>query len=421
MSNLPSIGILHYSAPPVVGGVEAVINAQSSLLLEHGYPTTVIAGRGSASALPDGIHFIEMPALDSQNLQILATSQELIQGRVPPDFDVISQQVEDDLRPVLREQDILIVHNVLTKHFNLPLTAALFRLISRGDTHGVIAWCHDLTWTSPHSRSQVHPGYPWDLLRRGWPGVAYVTVSEERRQELAGLFEWPEDQIRVIYNGVNPDTILGLSAEGRLLIDRLRLQQAGLVLLLPVRITQAKNIEYALRVVAALAEAGCEPRLIVTGPPDPHDPENTAYFHSLLELRDLLGLHEEARFVYESSIQPGEPYFITSSLVAELYRSSDLLFMPSHREGFGMPVLEAGLIGLPIISAPFPAAMEIGGQDILIFDPEKESPIDLAERIRRFADSSPVIRLRRRVRKELTWEAIFNRQIQPLLLQVGER
>jgi hypothetical protein len=42
----PPIAILHYSAPPVVGGVEAVIAAHVKTFQEAGYPVTVIAGRG---------------------------------------------------------------------------------------------------------------------------------------------------------------------------------------------------------------------------------------------------------------------------------------------------------------------------------------------------------------------------------------
>ena len=38
--------ILHYSAPPVVGGVEAVISAHAEVFQRNGYPVTVVAGRG---------------------------------------------------------------------------------------------------------------------------------------------------------------------------------------------------------------------------------------------------------------------------------------------------------------------------------------------------------------------------------------
>src|SRR5690606_12542189 len=70
----------------------------------------------------------------------------------------------------------------------------------------------------------------------------------------------------------------------------LGLLDAGLNVLMPVRVTQAKNIEYALRVTAALKAAGQRPRLIVTGPPDPHDAQSMACFRSLLALRQELGV-----------------------------------------------------------------------------------------------------------------------------------
>jgi hypothetical protein len=64
-----------------------------------------------------------------------------------------------ETRSILRRFDHLIVHNVFTKHFNLPLTAALFELLDAQRIPHCIAWCHDFTWTSPHSRSKVHAGY----------------------------------------------------------------------------------------------------------------------------------------------------------------------------------------------------------------------------------------------------------------------
>ena len=47
---------------------------------------------------------------------------------------------------------------------------------------------------------------------------------------------------------------LALSQPGEALIERLGLWESDLVLLMPVRITQAKNIEYAIQVTAALKQ-----------------------------------------------------------------------------------------------------------------------------------------------------------------------
>ncbi|MEA3341134.1 MAG: glycosyltransferase family 4 protein, partial [Chloroflexota bacterium] len=283
-----------------------------------------------------------------------------------------------------------------------------------------LAWCHDFTWASPHSRSKVHPGYPWDLLRTYRPDVNYIVVSERRQRALASLFGCPAEEIRVIYNGVDPKNLLGLSEEGDALATRLNLLENDLILLMPVRVTQAKNIEYALRVIAALKAEGCRPKLIVTGPPDPHDAQSMAYFQSLQRSRQQLDIVEEMRFVFESGPEPDRPYTIDAQVVGDLFRMSDVMFMSSHREGFGMPVLEAGLLGVPVVCTDMPAAEEIGGADVILLDANKD-PAHVAGQILTWAEQSPLHRLRRRVRRDYTWRAIFHRDIQPMLTYARER
>jgi glycosyltransferase involved in cell wall biosynthesis len=409
------IAILHYSAPPVVGGVEAVMQAHMQLLVQAGYRVTVIAGRGATTSLPPETQFISIPLMDTQHPQVAEASALLERGEVPPNFDDLVNQLITALTAIISQFDTLIIHNIFTKHFNLPLTAALHYLLDADRLQHCIAWCHDFTWTSPNSRSKVFPGYPWDLLRTYRSDITYVVVSRSRQQALAALLECPLEEVHVVYNGVNPQVLLGLSNAGYALVNRLDLLESDLNLLMPVRVTQAKNVEYALKVVAALKSRGSRPKLILTGPPDPHDAESMAYFHSLQMLREQLGVEKEMRFVFESGPEPDQPFTIDENVVGDLYRVSDVLFMPSHREGFGMPVLEAGLMGLPVISSDnVPAAAEIGGQDVTIFDTGQE-PDQLAEQILAWTEASAVHRLRRRVRQYYTWEAIFQRDIEPLL------
>jgi glycosyltransferase involved in cell wall biosynthesis len=188
---------------------------------------------------------------------------------------------------------------------------------------------------------------------------------------------------------------------------------------MPVRVTRAKNIEFALRVVASLKSRGCRPKLVLTGPPDPHDAKNMFYFRELQELRSQLNVEGEMHFVYESGPKSNHEYIITPTQVGELLRVSDLMFMPSYREGFGMPVLEAGLLSVPVMVTNVPAAVEIGGEDVaLVKNPE--DPIETADQIIKWLNVNPMYRLRRRVRQQYTWEAIFHRKIKPLLQHVKD-
>ncbi|MDX9864629.1 MAG: glycosyltransferase family 4 protein [Anaerolineaceae bacterium] len=408
------IAILHYSAPPVIGGVEAVIQAQAKVLLKNGYAVHVIAGRGDSSALPDSCAGTFLPLIDSQQEDILQASQTLEQGHLPHNFESLVQQIKNLLIPVLKEIDHLIVHNIFSKHFNLPLTAALTQLIQEGKAPPVIAWTHDLTWTSPNSRSKVHQGYPWDLLRQFHQGITYVTVSEKRQEELCGLLKISPERVHIVHNGVEPYSLLGISPTGEELSEKLGLLDSDLNILMPVRVTQAKNIEYALQVLKALQDKYQNPRLVVTGPPDPHSSSNIAYFQSLKDQRHALGLEKQMRFIYECGPDPEQPFTISDQVVGDLFRISDVMFMPSHREGFGMPVLEAGFAGIPVMCSPVPAAVEIGKADIVQFDPA-QPPQKTADTLSRLIEDNPLSRFRRRVRLNYTWQALFTQKIVPLL------
>lgn len=413
MSSLRT-AILHYTAPPIVGGVEAVIQAHIDVFVRREIPVTVLAGRGQPDALPEGAELHLDPLLDSQHPDVVEMTESLMNGIVPDDFSEMTRVLHERLAPVLVDVPNIIVHNLFTKHYNLPLTAALHRLLDEGALRNFIAWSHDFSWTSPNASEQVHAGYPWDLLRTPRPDVTYVVVSELRRQELADLFVAPAEDIQVVYNGVDPRVLYGLSDVGRSLVERLDLLDCDLLLIMPVRVTRAKNIEYALELLAAMKSEGAAPKLLLTGPPDPHDPDNLAYFQSLQQRRDELGLEEAMLFVYESGPGGQEGFTLDMDVVGELIRMADVMFMPSHREGFGMPVLEAGLLGVPVWSTAVPSALEIGGDDVMGFNLE-DRPGHLASRMLDWAGSRPDLRLKRRVRSRYTWDSIFERGIRPLL------
>ena len=130
---------------------------------------------------------------------------------MPPEFHALSKTIEGQLREILTGFDWLCVHNVCSLNKNLAATSALRRIAAAGGLR-LALWHHDLAWTTPRYRSQLHDGDPWDLLRTDWPHVVQVTVSEARRIELAGLLGVPLDRIRVIPNGIDPYVFLGIDA-----------------------------------------------------------------------------------------------------------------------------------------------------------------------------------------------------------------
>jgi len=323
------IALLHYSVPPVVGGVESVLAHHARLLNAAGHTVHLFAARGDG--LSTQIPLIQLPLIDSRHPWVLTVKAALDRGEVPSDFELLTAEITRDLQAVLFDVDVLIAHNVCSLNKNLALTAAIARL----DRPRVILWHHDLAWTTPRYRAELHDGYPWNLLRTDW-GARHVVVSDLRQRELAELLKIPRESIAVVPNGIDQAAFYKLSPITLSLLPRIDLAQAAPILLLPVRLTPRKNIELALRTLAALRRKMPEAILIVTGPLGAHNPANAAYFQKLKDLRAELNLAGAAIFLAELI-----DAYLPDDVIADFYRLADALFLPSREEGFGIPIVEA--------------------------------------------------------------------------------
>jgi glycosyltransferase involved in cell wall biosynthesis len=403
--------ILHYAAPPVIGGVERVIYHQAALLAEDGHQVIVAAGRGES--FHPKVDFRQIALADSRHPEVLALKRELDTGKYPAEaFHALVNRIYDHLCPLAAEADALIAHNVLSLHKNLALTAALRRIAEAFPKLRFIAWHFDLAWKAEQYLPEMHDGYPWHLLRQPWPNIRHVASASVRRQQVAELFGLNVDDVTLIPCGVDVAGFLCLNPELEPLLQQTGLLEAEPWLLLPARITRRKNIELALRVTAALRD-GAFPHvaLIVTGPPGPHNPANQGYFGELKALRDDLALDGAVHFLAETV--EGGP---SDEAVAGLYQLADALILPSYEEGFGLPILEAGLARLPIFCADIPALREVAGDQATYFSPDGD-PRQIAELVSRELATNRQAKLRRRVFDSYDWRRIVRKQLIPLLEQ----
>ncbi len=406
--------MLHYSAPPVVGGVESTIYHHACLLAEAGLGVLVLSGRGEPFHPEVSLHCVA--EVDSRHPEVLEAGRSLAGGRVTPQFTLLRDRLVEALRPLLAGVDVCIVHNAATLHKNLPLTAALKELSDRKIAR-FVSWSHDLAWMDPLYQSEMNTGYPWNLMSTPWGGVAYVAVSHHRRKLLASLLGLPESGIRVIHPGVEFSRFLKLEPLTRRLTEQIRLLEADPLILLPSRITRRKNIEFALRVTATLCRSHPMATLVVTGPPGPHNPANVQYLEELRELRAGRELSGRVHFLYEYG-EGGKPLHLSDAIIADFYRIADLLLFPSFREGFGIPVLEAGLARLPVFAADIPPVRESAGDLVHRFDPHSD-PGQVAASVAAFLANDRSYLLKRRVLDRFTWGAVVERDIIPLLQEVA--
>ena len=396
------IVLLHYSAPPVVGGVETVIANQALQLARAGHNVRILAGRGETWDARTPVEIL--PRLDVRHPANLKVKTGLDDGTVPEAFQPLVQQVQADLQRALAGADVVIAHNVASLNKNLALTAALHNLSQGGQIRKLILWHHDLAWMTQRYQNELHPGWPWDLLRTPWPGARQVAVSEVRREELAGLMGIPLTAIAVVPAGLDMARFLGLQIRTQGLLDQFQLFLASPILLMPVRLARRKNIELAFETMAVLHRELPRAALIITGTCN-----SAEYLERLLKLRAELGLEGVVRLVAEFS-----PDGLPEDCLADFYRVADALLLTSREEGFGLPILEAGLSRLPIFCTDLPALRDLAGHCANFFAPDDE-PKYIARLITKTLKTDPVYRLRVRVRQEYVWQSIYLRCLAPLL------
>jgi glycosyltransferase involved in cell wall biosynthesis len=406
----PRIGLLHYSCPPIVGGVETILCEQATRLTARGYPVTILTGRGGP--LP-GLELITIPELDSKHPRVSAVREALDRGQVPSSFEALRTSIQEQLTPRLAQLDVLIVHNALTLHFNLPLTAALWKLAEPGRPR-IISWAHDLSWVNPLYRPLMHEGEPWDLLRRQHPSITSIFVSAQRRNEWRELTGAAVDDGQVIPNGIDPAALLKLGPMAKELVDRFELAATDIVLLAPVRITRRKNLEWAIEAAAAIRASGRSAQLMITGPPGPHNPRALEYVRELKQLTQRLGLQDSVRFLFEQPSRTPDGYPVDAATLSDLYMLSDVVTLPSESEGFGLPLAEAAIFRVPVVCTDLPAFREVAPEGA-IFVPLSAGSQAFSAAVLRAIDA-PVARLRRHVMDALSWEHIITERLEPLLL-----
>ncbi|MEM9773510.1 MAG: glycosyltransferase family 4 protein [Chloroflexota bacterium] len=409
------IAILHYSSPPIIGGVESVIAHHARLLIQAGHSVRMVAARGVEPC--EKATFCHIPLVGSQHETILAIKKQLDDGIVPDDFDAVASEIFSQLSVGFENTDVIMAHNVASLHKNLPLTAALRKFCAQPNSPNLILWHHDFAWCSARYQDELHTGYPWGLIREDWPDAQpiHVVVSQLRQEEFTDLYQLPADRAQIIPSGLDLVDLLSLEEHTAHSINSLNLTSGDPIFLLPVRITRRKNIQLAIQIIAELQAYFSKPTLIVTGPPGPHNQDNHNYLKELITLRDELSLNpttSQSGCVHLMAENFSDPLPIRH--VHDLFRIADALIFPSFEEGFGIPMLEAGLVGIPIFASNIAPLKAIGTHYANWFSPYG-NPADIAQQISEKLHNDAVFALKKQVRRDFIWEGVFEKHISPLL------
>ena len=176
-------------------------------------------------------------------------------------------------------------------------------------------------------------------------------------------------------------------------------------------------MELSIRVTRSLHDLGLKARLLITGAHDPHEQKSLKYYHELRNLAARLGIEDDVLIMADHALRRGETLPADRITIRDLYLISDILFLPSLQEGFGIPLLESGMIKLPIVCSNIPPFLEIGGEDVCFFD-LAETPESIAQKILEFVEKLKPHKMFRKVIRNYVWDNIYHEKLLPLLENV---
>ena len=229
---------------------------------------------------------------------------------------------------------------------------------------------HDISSLVFESGSETRDRLHLWRFRRGLQRADQViAVSGATRRDVLNLMNLPPEQVRRIYNAIDPG-FLAVETDGRKrqeVLDRYQIDYP--YLLYAGSVNPRKNVA---RIVEALAllrqELGSHPkykdlRLVIIG-------DQISKYPSL------------RRTVHQSRVSDAVRFlgFVKREELQVFYQGAELFVFPSLYEGFGLPPLEAMALGTAVVTSGVSALPEVVGDAAMIVKPE--NVFDIARGIR---------------------------------------
>lgn len=207
---------------------------------------------------------------------------------------------------------------------------------------GQIATFHDLfVMSGDYSTREFRERFTAQARDAAEGADIVIAVSAFTGRQVQDFLGFPASRIRVIHHGVLPRAIPDVAREN--------------IVLCVGAIQRRKNQSALVRAFRAMPENW---KLVLAG--------SSGY-----EARETMA--EIERSPCASRIQVTG--YVPEADIALWYGRARIFAFPSLDEGFGMPVLEAMMAGLPVVTSNRSAMPEIAGNAAILVDPEREDEL----------------------------------------------
>lgn len=235
------------------------------------------------------------------------------------------------------------------------------RAIKYLDKKKTIITCHDLIPLEYEKDSQALEIFKKTISYL--PQAAkIIAVSKATKKDIVEKLKVPEEKVVVVYEGVGEKFKVQTQNQFQTQIQVHNQIHMGKKIILNVgNSLEYKNINGLLRAFSKVREEKKDVVLVKVG----------KFTKEQLELSLKLDLNLSLDIIELTNVSDEE--------LVNLYNSATVTCMPSHKEGFGFPVLESMACGTPVVCSNTSSLPEIGGSAAIYCDPN--SPSDIAKKL----------------------------------------
>ena len=302
-----------------------------------------------------GFDFVALASREGSRLDLDWFPGEVIRSRISGENRVVwacGELVSSSVHARRRRADLV--------HCPATLGPARTSMPTVITLHDMLYWSHPEFMVTPFFTRPVM----WMERRAMANATRVITDSEVSAGDIRRYLGFPSDRLHVV----------PLAARAPASPPRYDGGRENLVIASGQR-RPYKNWEGLVRALA-LVEEPIRPRLVITGAGPGEDPLAPVVVECGLE--DWVELRG----------------WVDADELADLRSRARALAFPTLAEGFGLPVLEAMVIGLPVIASDLPELREVGRDAAVWFDPR--DPLSMAAALRTVAtDEEAMLRASR--------------------------
>lgn len=405
----PKIGIIHYSYPPIIGGVEIMVKQQATLFAKHGYEITVFAGEGVSDRAD--IKLVEIPEIKSlRNLNNVLYEEILNQKELSQEFFDLSNLIYEKLCLNLKDIDVLIIHNMLTLKFNMAFNYAFKKYVEENPDKKYIAWTHDVSLDLERKRFTFVNNQVEELIYKPFPNVFYVGISHFLKKTLEDMIGFPKDSVHVIHNSIPIQDFLSLNTTTNKLIEKYRLLDSYPLIFLPGKMMPHKNIDVVLKVLSELKKTYEFPKLVISARAFHHN-KNKEYIEKIDSIIHELSLESNIMVIQD---EIGNDEIDDFDVIKDFYKICDVILFLSSYENFGLPILEAGVTKNIIICSDLEVFHEVSSENVYFVNISEPSS-EIGKFVADVLSGEKSAKLFREVKEKYNLNTVFKKQILPLI------